>query len=85
MAGEDVRLIRIAEVRAMTGLSRAGIYELMKHGYFPRQVQLAVGRAPSRTSPVAWVRSEVAAWVAERIAASRSEKTDQPANTLPAV
>lgn len=56
------RLLRRRTVEEMTGLRRAAIYKRMADGTFPRTVKLD-GRA------VAWVEAEVAAWVADRIAA----------------
>lgn len=55
------RLLRRPAVEAITGLSRASIYEKMDEGVFPRPVKTGV-RA------VAWVESEIADWNRERIA-----------------
>ena len=55
------RLIRIGEVKRLTGLSTATIYRKMSGKEFPRPVQLgAVARA--------WPLSEVQDWIAGRIA-----------------
>lgn len=56
------RLIRIREAIQKTGLSKSSIYDLMAQGRFPQTVRLG-GRS------VAFVESEVDAWIAERIAA----------------
>lgn len=61
---DDVEFIKIAEVRKMTGLSTSTIYERMLVKQFPRQVKLG-------PRAVAWVKSEVQAWVKERISANR--------------
>lgn len=61
---DDVEFIKIAEVRKMTGLSSSTIYERMLLKQFPRQVKLG-------PRAVAWVKSEVQAWVKERISAHR--------------
>lgn len=61
---DDVEFIKIAEVRKMTGLSTSTIYERMLAKQFPRQVKLG-------PRAVAWVKSEVQAWVKERISAQR--------------
>lgn len=61
---DDVEFIKIAEVRKMTGLSTSTIYERMLAKQFPRQVKLG-------PRAVAWVKSEVQAWVKERISAHR--------------
>ena len=61
---DDVEFIKIAEVRKMTGLSTSTIYERMLAKQFPRQVKLG-------PRAVAWVKSEVQAWVKDRISAAR--------------
>ncbi|MCO4206721.1 AlpA family transcriptional regulator [Aeromonas hydrophila] len=58
------RLIRIREVIQRTGLSKSSIYDLMAQGCFPKTVRLSEqGRS------VAFLESEIIAWMAERIAA----------------
>lgn len=59
----DKRLIRIGEAMKLTGLSRTSLYSLSAQGLFPRSVPLV----PGGTSR-AWVRSEILAWVEQRIA-----------------
>lgn len=56
------RLIDIAEVGSLTGLSRATIYNQIKAGAFPRPVQITARR-------VGWVEGEIAAYVEGKIAA----------------
>lgn len=51
------------EVEKRTGMSRSSIYARMKAGTFPRPVQ------DETTHSVWWVESEIAAWIAARIAA----------------
>ncbi len=58
-----IRMLRLAQVATMTGLSKAKVYELQRLGDFPQRVQLTAGR-------VAWVEAEVQAWLAARIAAN---------------
>jgi predicted DNA-binding transcriptional regulator AlpA len=58
-----IRMLRLAQVATMTGLSKAKIYVLQSRGDFPQRVQLTAGR-------VAWVEAEVQAWLAARIAAN---------------
>lgn len=57
--------LRLPQVRERTGYSRATIYSLMAQGKFPRAVALGA-RA------VAWLDSEVTAWINDRVSASRS-------------
>lgn len=66
------RLIRLADVRRLTGLSRTGIYARMAAGDFPAQVKLG-GRAVAR------VESEVDAWVAARIERRGEENATEAA------
>lgn len=61
--GHD-RLMRRAEVQQATGLSRTSLYRLIAVQDFPTQVNLS-------TNSVAWLHSEVDAWIAGRVAASR--------------
>jgi predicted DNA-binding transcriptional regulator AlpA len=62
---DDVAFLRLPEVKAITGLSKSSLYALIKEKRFPSPVRLGA-RA------VAWVRSEVRQWAAERVHASRS-------------
>lgn len=55
------RLIRIAEVKHLTGLSTATLYRKISTKEFPRPVQLGVAAR-------AWPLSEVQDWIARRIA-----------------
>ena len=57
-------LLRLPDVRARTGLSRASIYAAIKRGDFPEPIALGA-RA------VAWPASQVEQWVQARIAAGR--------------
>lgn len=59
-----LRLIRRPEVEQRTGLRKSAIYQRAKSGTFPRPIKIG-------TYNVAWLESEVDAWVAEQIAGSR--------------
>jgi prophage regulatory protein len=63
--GEDVVFIRLPEVRAITGLSKTSIYELIRANHFPAPVRLGV-------RSVAWIKAEIRAWAVERVHASRA-------------
>ncbi len=54
--------LRLPQVRARVGLSRSTIYLRMQQGEFPTPVPLG-------TRAVAWLESEVDAWIAARVAA----------------
>lgn len=58
------RLMRRIEVQKDTGLSRTVLYRLIAAKDFPSQIHLSA-------NSVAWLRSEVDAWIADRVAASR--------------
>lgn len=66
----SVSILRIADVTALTGLSRVTVWRLERQGHFPARRKLTAGRA------VGWMRSEIEAWISTRIAvvseASRS-------------
>lgn len=55
-----MKLIRLKEVMACTGLGRTSVYKFMSENRFPQSVSLG-DRA------VAWVESEVQDWILERI------------------
>jgi prophage regulatory protein len=63
------KIIRLQAVKARCGLSRSTLYNRMAAGEFPSPVALGA-RA------VGWVESEVNAWIADRINASRKGGTN---------
>ena len=62
---ENVIFLRLPKVKALTGLSKSSLYELIRAESFPAPIHLG-----PRT--VAWVSSEVRQWAAERISNSRA-------------
>ncbi|EHD20707.1 MULTISPECIES: helix-turn-helix transcriptional regulator [Brenneria] len=54
--GKEIRLIRLKDVMAKTGLPRSTIYHRMKDGRFPLNVSIG-----ERT--VAWVEQEIIDWI----------------------
>ena len=60
-------LLRISEVRRLTGLSESAIYRAAQRGQFPRPLKIS-----ERSS--AFVASEVTGWIASRI----SERDNTP-------
>lgn len=54
------RIIRLPEVKNLTGISRSQIYELIKNNKFLKQINLGA-RA------VGWVESVVQEWIQQRI------------------
>lgn len=57
-------ILRLPTVKARTGLSRSTLYLRIAEGRFPAPVSLG-GRA------VGWLDTEIDAWLAERVDASR--------------
>ncbi|ENW27204.1 helix-turn-helix transcriptional regulator [Acinetobacter lwoffii] len=57
---KNLRLIRRKEVQAKTGFGASSIYAEMAKGAFPKPIQISERR-------VAWIESEVDAWIAARI------------------
>jgi prophage regulatory protein len=58
------RILRLADVKARTGLSRSTIYLNISNGTFPRHISLG-------TRCVGWLESEIDAWIIARIEKSR--------------
>ncbi len=54
------RILRLPEVKHLTGLSRSSIYSKITQGEFPKQIRLG-----SRS--VGWSEKEVLAWIDERL------------------
>lgn len=65
MESNETRLIRLEEVRHLTGLGSSQVYALVKAGKFPAHIKLS-----PRCS--AWEEAAVHRWIDERIAASNS-------------
>ena len=55
-----MRFLRLPEVIQISGYRRTSIYEMIKAGNFPAPVHLG-------SRAVAWLESEVEAWMQERI------------------
>ncbi|MBQ0726997.1 MAG: AlpA family transcriptional regulator [Thalassolituus oleivorans] len=56
-----MRILRLPEVIAKTGLGRSTIYKLISEDLFPKSV-------PLMPRVVGWIESEVEEWILERIA-----------------
>jgi len=64
--GTKARLIRLREVRMRVGLGASTVYRYLAAGKFPRPVEIGGGR-------VAWLESEIDAWIASRAEAARHD------------
>jgi prophage regulatory protein len=58
------RFLKLEEVKHATGLSRAALYQKISRGEFPRQCRLG-------ERSVAWVSTEVEAWIEQTIKTGR--------------
>ena len=58
------KILRLPEVKALTGLSRSSIYLRMANHEFPESISLG-GRA------VGWLEHEIYEWIVEKIEGSR--------------
>lgn len=61
---DEVVLLRLPEVRSMTGLSKSTLYALIREGSFPTPIRLG-------PRAVAWIKSEVQQWALDRVRESR--------------
>jgi len=57
-------ILRLPVVKARTGLSRSSIYAMVAEGEFPAQI-------PIGKRAIGFIESEIDAWIASRIEASR--------------
>jgi prophage regulatory protein len=60
-------ICRLPEVMARTGLSRSTIYDLIRKGKFPSQVNLG-------PRAVGWVENEIVDWIEARIDETRARE-----------
>lgn len=65
--GEADRFMRRPEVQRVTSLSRSSLYRLIAAGDFPAPIRLSA-------NSVAWLASEVHAWVAQCVERSRNAR-----------
>jgi len=59
----DVRFIRLSDVKLITGLSRSTIYKKIANNEFPRQISVG-------SNSVVWVKHQIDDWCDEMIALS---------------
>ncbi len=68
----SLRIIRMQELMAITGLQRSTIYKKLNNDpSFPKPIPLSDSKSPS--APIGFILSEVHAWIEGRIA-KRPEK-----------
>jgi len=61
-----IRITRLPEVKALTGLSRSTIYQRISEGTFPAQINLGA-RA------VGWIEKDIQGWIESRVNARDQE------------
>lgn len=61
------KICRLPDVMARTGLSRSTIYDLIRKGKFPSQINLG-------PRAVGWVENEIVGWIEARIDESRAHE-----------
>lgn len=71
-AQANIRFLRQKEVTHLTGIPRATLYLLMSKGLFPKQISIGSGHLNKRGC-VAWLESEVLAFMQARIAAREAK------------
>lgn len=69
MESKPETLIRLAEVRRRTGLSRSSIYAAIAAGDFPKPVNIGV-------RSVAWPESAVQRWITAKISTAQKFETE---------
>ncbi|WP_420710441.1 helix-turn-helix transcriptional regulator [Asticcacaulis sp. SL142] len=62
---DDTRIVRLPEVKLLTGLSRSTVYERVKAGRFPKPIPLG-GRS------VGWLECEVRRWIFKQVETARA-------------
>ena len=58
------KLLRLGDVKLMTGLSKSSIYARIADGTFPKQINLG-------PRLVVWVESEIQSWIANQVSVAR--------------
>lgn len=72
-SGTTLQIIRLPQLKALTGLSKTTLYDLIKKGEIPKPIKLGA-RA------VGWLQSDIEAFIASRIGYPVREKQTSRAN-----
>ena len=62
-----LKILRLKQVIAITGLPRSTLYLRISERCFPRQIKLGGKKA------VGWIESDINDWIEDRISESRNE------------
>lgn len=60
-------ILRRKQVQARVGISRSGIYAMMKSGLFPQSIKISA-------RSVGWLEHEITAWLETRVNLSRPQR-----------
>ena len=60
----QLKLLRLPQVKSITGLSKSSIYARISEGTFPKQIPLG-------PRLVVWVEADIQKWITEQVAAAR--------------
>ncbi|EQM95308.1 helix-turn-helix transcriptional regulator [Oxalobacter paraformigenes] len=60
------QILRLTQVKALTGLSKTSLYQLIKQGKFKKPIRLGA-------RSVGWLQTDVEEFITERVKASRPE------------
>jgi len=63
LSRNDVRFIRLPDVKLITGLSRSTIYKKISEDEFPKQISVG-------SNSVVWIKQQIDDWCDEMIALS---------------
>ena len=58
------KLLRLPQVKTITGLSKSTVYARIAEGTFPKQI-------PIGPRLVVWVESDIQNWISEQVSAAR--------------
>ena len=65
------RVMRLSEVKRITGLSRTTIWEMERAGRFPKHIRLTA-------KAIGWLESQIAEWIGELAAPPMTEPDRRP-------
>jgi len=64
MSKPQQKLLRLPQVKSITGLSKSTIYSRIAEGTFPKQI-------PIGPRLVVWVDSDIQNWITQQVSAAR--------------
>ncbi|MEJ1960707.1 MAG: AlpA family phage regulatory protein [Gammaproteobacteria bacterium] len=73
-APKNRKILRIADVSRVTGLTRSGIYKGCREKWFPQPIPLTPTKPGRRAAASGWLEDEVAKFIAERVAVRDGER-----------